>query len=120
MTVKVERKHHKIDADGKIAGRLATEVARILIGKHKASFTPNIDGGDFVEISNPSKMVYSNKKAGREVRYSHSGYQGGLKTTSLKTLFEKDSFKLFKRMVSRMLPKNSHRTPRLKRLTVAK
>lgn len=120
MSVKVDRQHKKIDAAGRVAGRLATEVARILMGKNKASFTPNIDGGDFVEITNVSKIVFSGKKGSRTVKHTHSGYQGGLKTQNIKTLMEKDPVKFFKNMVSRMLPKNTHRTPRLKRLNVTK
>jgi large subunit ribosomal protein L13 len=120
MSVKVERQHQKIDAAGKTPGRLATQVATLLIGKNKASFTPNIDGGDFVEVGNISKLVFSGKKNTRTVKHTHSGYQGGLKTENLQTLFTKDPVKFFRNVVSRMLPKNTHRTPRLKRLTVTK
>ncbi|MFA6131603.1 MAG: 50S ribosomal protein L13 [Patescibacteria group bacterium] len=120
MQPKVVRVHQKIDATGIIAGRLASQVATMLIGKHKASFTPNMDVGDFVDVENVGKMVFSGKKTDSTFKHTHSGYQGGLKTASLKTLFAKDPAKLFKSMVSRMLPKNTHRTPRLKRLTVKK
>lgn len=120
MAVKIIRQHQKIDAAGKVPGRLATEVAKILIGKNKAAFTPNLDVGDFVEVENISKMVFSGKKTTRTVKHTHSGYQGGLKTETIKTLFEKNPVRLFKNMVSRMLPKNTHRTPRLKRLIVTK
>ncbi|MFH1252902.1 MAG: 50S ribosomal protein L13 [Candidatus Uhrbacteria bacterium] len=118
--VKIVRQHQKIDATGRVPGRLATEVAKILIGKNKASFTPNLDVGDFVEVTNISKIVFSGKKAERTVKHTHSGYQGGLKTATIKTLFEKNAAKLFKNMVSRMLPKNTHRPLRLKRLKVTK
>ncbi|HBR80751.1 MAG: 50S ribosomal protein L13 [Candidatus Uhrbacteria bacterium GW2011_GWE2_45_35] len=117
MPVKVERKHKTIDATDRVPGRLATEVARILIGKNKAAFTPNLDVGDFVEITNVSKMSFSGKKLERTEKHHHSGYLGGLKTQTLGTLFNKDPARVFKQMVSRMLPKNTHRTPRLKRLT---
>jgi len=120
MQPKVVRVHQKIDATGLIAGRLASQVAIFLIGKHKASFTPNMDVGDFVDVENIGKMVFSGKKMERTNKYTHSGYQGGLKTANIKTLFEKDPAKLFKNMVSRMLPKNTHRPLRLKRLTVKK
>lgn len=120
MTVKVERQHHKIDATNRVAGRLASEVARLLIGKHKATFMPNLDQGDFVEVNNTTKLVFTGKKLQRTMKHHHSGHQGGLKSQNLKTLFEKDPVKLFKQMVSRMLPKNSHRPLRLKRLIVKK
>lgn len=120
MKVKIVREHKKIDAAGKIAGRLASETAKFLIGKHKACFTPNLDVGDFVEVENVSKMIFSGKKVSRTVKHTHSGYQGGLKTANLQTLFATDPAKLFKNMVSRMLPKNTHRVLRLKRLTVTK
>ena len=120
MQPKVVRVHQKIDASGMIAGRLASQVAILLIGKHKASFTPNMDVGDFVEVVNVGKMVFSGKKMVKTMKYTHSGYQGGLKTANLQTLFAKDPGRLFKSMVSCMLPKNSHRTLRLKRLTVKK
>ncbi|MFH1089561.1 MAG: 50S ribosomal protein L13 [Candidatus Uhrbacteria bacterium] len=120
MQPKVVRVHQQIDATGLVAGRLATEVARLLIGKHKATFTPNMDVGDFVDITNAGKLVFTGKKLERTNKYTHSGYQGGLKTANLKTLFEKDPARLFKSMVSCMLPKNTHRPLRLKRLSVKK
>jgi len=120
MQPKVVRVHQKIDAAGLVAGRLATQVARLLIGKHKASFTPNMDVGDFVEIVNAGKMVFTGNKMVQHIKHTHSGYQGGLKSANVKTLFEKDPAKLFKNMVSRMLPKNTHRPLRLKRLSVKK
>lgn len=120
MKVSIVREHKKIDATGKIAGRLASEVARLLIGKHKPSFTPNLDVGDFVEVENVGQLAFSGKKLVRTVKHSHTGYQGSLKTQNLKTLFSENPVKLFKNMVSRMLPKNTHRAIRLKRLTVKK
>jgi large subunit ribosomal protein L13 len=120
MPAKIERKHHKIDATGKVPGRLAAEVAKILIGKNKAAFTPNLDVGDFVEISNVSKMEFSGKKLERTVKHKHTGYLGGLETQRLGVLFAKNPIKVFQNMVSRMLPKNTHRTPRLKRLIITK
>ena len=120
MQPKVVRVHQKIDATGLIAGRLASKVAILLIGKHKASFTPNMDVGDFVDVENIGKMVFSGKKIVTTFKHTHSGYQGGLKSANLQTLFAKDPAKLFKNMVSRMLPKNTHRPLRLKRLSVKK
>jgi len=120
MQPKVVRAHQKIDATGMIAGRLASQAAVFLIGKHKASFTPNMDVGDFVEVTNVGKMVFSGNKAVTTIKHTHSGYQGGLKSQNIQTLFAKDPARLFKNMVSRMLPKNTHRVTRLKRLTVKK
>lgn len=120
MQPKIIRAHKRIDATGMVAGRLASEVAKLLIGKHKASFTPNMDVGDFVEVENVGQIIFSGKKMTRTVKHTHSGYQGSLKTQNIGILFAKDPIKLFRNMVSRMLPKNTHRTPRLKRLLIKK
>lgn len=120
MQPKVVRVHQKIDATGMVAGRLASQVAILLIGKHKASFTPNMDVGDFVEVTNVGKMIFTGKKMVKTMKHTHSGYQGGLKSANLQTLFAKDPARLFKNMVSRMLPKNTHRSLRLKRLIAKK
>lgn len=114
----INRATHKIDASGQIAGRLASLVAGLLIGKNKPSYEPNIDGGDFVIVNNFDKVVFTGKKLTDKFYYKASGHPGGLKTTSLEKRLKADQEKLFKDMVRLMLPKNKLSTARLKRLTV--
>lgn len=76
----IQRSWHVVDAEGMVLGRLATEVANVLRGKHKATYTPNIDMGDHVVIVNADKVVLTSGKAERKLVHRHSGYPGGLKT----------------------------------------
>ncbi|MBT5808582.1 50S ribosomal protein L13 [Candidatus Uhrbacteria bacterium] len=115
----IQRDIHTIDATGKAPGRIATEAVHLLIGKHKPTFTPNIDGGDNVQVLNASKMVITGKKIEQSTYYRHSGYAGGLKETPLKKVWETDPADIVRRAVSRMLPKNKQRTERMKRLAVS-
>lgn len=116
---KIERLTTEIDASGKPMGRLASEVANRLIGKHRVDYAPNLDIGDVVKVSNASKMTLSGKnKMIQKKYYSHSGYAGGLKEVTLKRVWEKDPSEVLRRSVSRMLPKNRLRNERMKRLTV--
>ncbi|MCE1248343.1 MAG: 50S ribosomal protein L13 [Firmicutes bacterium] len=115
---KVERKWHVIDLAGKNLGRAATEIARILTGKIKPEFTPNIDVGDFVVVVNADKFtVTGNKLVEKEYR-RHSGYPGGLKSINLKDLIKKYPERAIKFAVMGMLPKNKLRPDRMKRLKV--
>ncbi len=116
-----EIKHdiHTLDAQGKAPGRIATEIARLLIGKHKPSYMPNLDMGDHVQVTNASKMVITGKKMDHKMYYQHSGYAGGLKETPMKKVWEKDPAEVLRRAVSRMLPKNKLRNERMKRLNVS-
>ena len=109
---------HTIDAAGQAPGRLATEVTHILIGKHKPTFTPHIDDGDHVQVLNASKMVITGKKMDQKVYTHHTTYAKGLRQKKLSTLWAEDPADVLRRAVSRMLPKNKHRTERLKRLMV--
>ena len=118
IKAKIERKKQQIDAQGKILGRLSTEIALILRGKNKATFLPHIDAGDFVNVTNASKMKFSGKKLDQKVYKRHSGYIGGLKEVKMKDVFEKDAASVLKRSVSRMLPKNKLRKEMLKRLKI--
>jgi large subunit ribosomal protein L13 len=113
-----ERDIHTIDAAGKAPGRLATEIAKILIGKNKASYTPNIDAGDHVQVLNASKMTLTGNKLEQKQYYSHTEHGQGLRILGLKALFTKDPSDVLRRAVSRMLPKNKLRNERLKRLIV--
>jgi large subunit ribosomal protein L13 len=115
---KVNRATHTIDATGKAPGRLATEISRLLIGKHKADFTPNVDGGDAVDVVNAAKMTVTGKKMENKVYHHHTAHPGGLRSLELKKLWTQDPGDALRRAVSRMLPKNRHRNERMKRLTI--
>jgi large subunit ribosomal protein L13 len=114
----IQRNIHTIDAQGKVPGRLATQIVHLLLGKNKASFVSNVDAGDYVQVINASKMVMDPKKLIQKVYYHHTTFASGLKSKTQKQVFEKDPGDVLRRAVSRMLPKNKQRTPRLKRLVV--
>ncbi|KKW45253.1 MAG: 50S ribosomal protein L13 [Parcubacteria group bacterium GW2011_GWA2_56_7] len=116
----MDRKTHIIDANGKKPGRLATEVAFLLQGKHKPTYTPHLDGGDFVEVVNVERMAVEQKKAEQKVYQRHSMHPGGLKEVTLEKLFETRPKKVLELAVAKMLPKNKLRAARLKRLTFKK
>lgn len=102
----VERKWYIIDAEGKTLGRLASEAASILRGKHKPQFTPHVDTGDFVIIINAEKIQVTGNKLRDKIYYRHSGYPGGLKKTSLGELLEKRPERALQHAIYGMLPKN--------------
>jgi len=102
----IERRWYVIDADGAVLGRLATEVANVVRGKHKAYFTPHLDTGDFVIVINAEKVVLTGKKLTDKIYYRHSGYIGNLKATSAGKMLEKDPEKVVLHAVRGMLPKN--------------
>ncbi|MEA3452964.1 MAG: 50S ribosomal protein L13 [Patescibacteria group bacterium] len=112
----MERETHTIDATDRSLGRLATEVAGFLRGKHKKDFMPNRDDGDFVVVKNFNKVKFTGKKPEQKIYYRHSGYLGGLKETPLYKLFEKDPAEVLKKAVWGMLPKNKLRPEQIKRL----
>ncbi|MBW2437245.1 MAG: 50S ribosomal protein L13 [Desulfobacterales bacterium] len=95
-----------IDADGAILGRLATQVAQRLRGKHNPQFTPHVDTGDWVIVINADKIVLSGRKMDQKIYYRHSGYIGGLKEIKAKDLLEKKPEELVRSAVKGMLPKN--------------
>lgn len=109
-----------IDASGKTPGRLATNIASILIGKGKASFVPNIDNGDAVEVVNASKMTFTGKKLEKRIYYHHSAHPGGLKAEPMKIVMRDNPGDVLRRAVSRMIPKNKMRDNRMKRLVIKK
>ena len=106
-----------LDAAGKVPGRLASQIAHILIGKHRADYTPHIDAADRVVVAHADGLKFSGKKLEKGFYYRHSGYQGGLKKTMKSEVFKLDPADVIRRAVSRMLPKNRLRTARLHRLT---
>ncbi len=115
---KYKREKIELDATGQAVGRLASEVAKILMGKHKPSFERHIDRGDFVIINNSSKVKFTGKKLVQKDYYRHTQYPGGLRTTSMKKVFEKDPTDVMRRAIYSMLPKNKLRNGMMKRLTI--
>jgi len=115
---KIERKLHKIDAEGKAPGRISSEIALLLRGKNKPEFEPHIDGGDVVEVYNVDKMKFTGKKKDQKEYYSYSGYQGGLKTKKMSDLIKNDPGDILKRAVREMLPPVKFRKDMLKRLII--
>ena len=114
----VQRKWHLIDAEGKTLGRLSTEIAKLLRGKHKVTFTPHVDGGDYVVVINADKIEVTGKKRDNKVYRHHTGYIGGLKEINFKKLQEKKPEEIIRLSVSGMLPKNKLRAPMMKRLRI--
>lgn len=114
----IKRNWHIIDAQGKILGRMATRIARILMGKDKPQYSPHIDCGDYVVVLNADKFKVTGNKMEDKFYYKHSFYLGGLKAVNLKLMLEKNPKKVLYHAVSGMLPKNKFRTKRLKRLKI--
>ncbi len=114
----IERAWHVIDAEGLVLGRLGTEVANILRGKHKPTYTPNLDTGDHVIIINADKVVLTSGKANRKMVYSHSGFPGGLKESTYAQEMEKDAAAAVTRSIRGMLPKTRLGRQQLTKLKV--
>ncbi len=100
----IERKWYLIDAEGQTLGRLATKAATILRGKHKVTYTPHVDTGDYVIIINASKIKLSGNKLEDKMYYNHSGYPGGLRERNAKEMIEKYPEEMIERAVKGMLP----------------
>ncbi len=101
----IVRNWYVIDAEGKTLGRLATKVAHVLRGKHKATFTPHVDCGDFVIVINASKVNLTGNKLEDKIYYNHSGYTGGLRERTAKVMKEKYPVEMVERAIKGMLPK---------------
>ncbi len=114
----IERSWHLVDADGLVLGRLATEVARILRGKHRPFFAPHTDTGDHVVVVNAAKVVLTADKGEGKFAYRHSGYPGGLKRRSYSWLHENRPEELVRRAVRGMLPKTTLGRQQLGKLKV--
>ena len=114
----VERKWYIIDAEGKVLGRLASEAARILRGKHKPQFTPHVDTGDFVIIINADKIQLTGKKLDNKKYYRHSGYPGGLKVTVAGEMLKNKPERMIEIAVKGMLPKNTLGRSQAKKLKI--
>lgn len=114
----VERKWYVLDATGKPLGRLATEAARLLKGKHKPTYTPHVDTGDFVIVINADKAVLTGKKLDQKIMYKHSGYTGGLKEISYRNLMAEKPERAVEAAVRGMLPKNRLGRKMIKKMKV--
>ncbi|MEO0144298.1 MAG: 50S ribosomal protein L13 [candidate division WOR-3 bacterium] len=113
-----QRKWWIIDAENKVLGRLASAIAKILMGKHKKEYTPSEDMGDYVIVINAEKVILTGKKWEKKIYRWHSGYIGGLKEYKAIDLYKKDPRKLIYLAVKGMLPKNRTRKRRLARLRI--
>ncbi|MDQ3757875.1 MAG: 50S ribosomal protein L13 [Actinomycetota bacterium] len=114
----IQRAWHVVDADGLVLGRLASEVARVLRGKHKPIFAPHMDTGDFVIVVNASKVVLTAGKADKKIAYRHSGYPGGLREKRYSELLATKPEDVVRRAVKGMLPKGPLGRKMLKKLKV--
>ena len=101
----VDRKWYEVDAEDKIIGRMATEIATTLMGKKKPNYTPHVDNGDFVIVVNAEKVAFTGNKLLDKKYYRHSGYPGGLKTRTLEEMLAKKPEDVVRAAVKRMLPK---------------
>lgn len=111
-----ERAWHLVDAYGQVLGRLASKLVPLLCGKHKPIYQPQHDVGDYVVVVNVAKTVVTGKAMDQKKYYRHSGYMGGLKTTTLRQLIAKNPLEPLRRAILGMLPKNRLRGQRMRRL----
>lgn len=116
----MERKYHLFDAQGKVLGRLSTEIAKTLSGRNKVDYIPHIDGGDFAVVINAAQIRVTGNKLEGKIYHKYSGYPGGISSIALKDLLVKDSTKVIQNAVYGMLPKNKLRDKMMKRLLVFK
>lgn len=114
----IKRAWHTLDAENKVLGRLATEIATLLMGKHKATYSAHMDSGDFVVVTNSEKVRLTGKKDQQKVYYSHSGYPGGFKKVKVAQMREEHPERIIQLAVKRMLPVNRLRDDRMGRLKV--
>jgi large subunit ribosomal protein L13 len=114
----IEREWWVIDAKDKTLGRIAAQVASLIMGKHKPIYAPHIDTGDYVVVINAAKVKVTGKKAEQKVYYRHSGYPGGLKSQRFEELFDKDPVRVMELAVRGMLPHNRLGRAMFKKLKV--
>jgi large subunit ribosomal protein L13 len=114
----IERAWYEVDGDGAVLGRLASEVARVLRGKHKPIFAPHMDTGDHVIVLNAAKVVMTAGKAEKKMAYRHSGYPGGLRARSYRDLMDTNPEEVVRRAVRGMLPRGSLGRSMLRKLKV--
>jgi large subunit ribosomal protein L13 len=116
--LEVERRWYVVDAEGQTLGRLAAEIARVLRGKSKPQYTPHVDTGDFVVVVNAERIVVTGRKAEQKVYRRHSGYPGGLKTTSFEQLLERQPTEILRKAVKGMMPKTRLARQQLRKLKI--
>ncbi len=114
----IKREWYLVDAEGKTLGRLASEIAKILRGKHKPIYTPHLDCGDYVIVINADKIRVTGKKLDQKIYYRHSGYPGGLKSISLRAQLKKHPTRVLRAAVWGMLPHNRLGRAMIKKLKV--
>jgi large subunit ribosomal protein L13 len=114
----IQRTWYVVDADGLVLGRLASSVAAILRGKHRPYFAPHVDTGDHVIVVNADKVILTSNKAADKLAYRHSGYPGGLRSTTYAELLAEKPAELIRRSVRGMLPKNTLGRQQLSKLHV--
>lgn len=114
----VKRDWHLVDARGQILGRMASGIVKLLMGKHKVTYTPHLDMGDYVVVKNAEKIEVTGKKEKQKVYYRHSGYPGGFKEIAYAKLKKEQPEKLVEFAVKRMLPGNRLKDKRMRRLKV--
>ncbi len=114
----IERKWHVVDLQGQVLGRASNIIANLLQGKHKTTYVPHIDSGDYVVVINAMKVVTTGNKANNKEYSYYSGYPGGQRNVSFKAMLEKRPDEIIRHAVTGMLPKNKLRDPRLARLFV--
>ncbi len=114
----IDRKWYVVDASGETLGRLASRIAHVLRGKHKPTFTPHLDMGDHVIVVNAEKVAVTGRKEEQKVYYRHTGYPGGLRTTTYREMMEKHPERVIRKAVRGMLPHNVLGRQTLKKLRV--
>jgi len=114
----IKREWHLVDVKDQVLGRVATQIASLLIGKHKVNQVPNIDCGDFVVVINSKSVKLTREKSVKKMYYSHSGFPGGLKSIRFDKLMQKDPTLALKYAVQKMLPKNKLRDTMITRLFI--
>lgn len=114
----IKRDWHLMDAQGQILGRLAVNIAALLMGKNKPALVPYLDGGDYVVVINAAKVEVTGRKHDNKLYYRHSGYPGGFKKVTFSQQMAKDPTEIIRQAVEGMLPKNKLRDQRLARLKI--
>ena len=114
----ITREWYIVDANGQNLGRFASKIANVLMGKHRPTFTPGVESGDYVVVVNCEHIVVTGNKLEEKMYYHHSGYPGGLKETNLRNMLAKHPERVIRLAVKGMLPKNTHGRNLLKKLKV--
>jgi len=114
----VEHKWYLVNAEGKVLGRLSTELVKVLKGKNKPTYTPHMDTGDFVVVVNAGKVTLTGKKMKDKIYYHHTGYPGGIKEMNAEKLLAKKPTEMIRMAVKGMLPKNSLGRQMLRKLKI--